>query len=149
MGKRLWGVRLDTASDLMDESIKKQKSKIPPSPRLQRASKNQKYKSKVKNNKSQNNLYGVNSRLVRAVREGMDREGFSYVKIIVSGGFNPERIEHFAKEKVPVDAYGVGSALVHGENDFTADIVMVEGKPIAKVGREYRPNNRLKRFIEE
>ena len=42
------------------------------------------------------------------------------------------------KRKLPVDVYGVGSALIHGQNDFTADVVMVEGKRCTKVGREYR-----------
>jgi nicotinate phosphoribosyltransferase len=46
---------------------------------------------------------------------------------------------------VPVDAYGVGSSLLRGENDFTADIVMLDGKPCAKVGRHYRPNPRLEK----
>ena len=44
---------------------------------------------------------------------------------------------------MPVDAYGVGSSLIRGSNDFTADVVMVEGQPCAKAGREYRPNDRL------
>jgi nicotinate phosphoribosyltransferase len=43
-----------------------------------------------------------------------------------------------------VDAYGVGSYLMRGVNAFTADIVLLEGKPCAKVGREYNPNSRLK-----
>ena len=30
-----------------------------------------------------------------------------------------------------------------GENAFTADVVLLDGKPCAKVGREYRPNPRL------
>ena len=29
----------------------------------------------------------------------------------------------------PVDAYGVGSSLIRGENDFTADVVLVDGRP--------------------
>ena len=41
---------------------------------------------------------------------------------------------------MPVDAYGVGSALIRGSNDFTADVVFVDGRPCAKVGREARPN---------
>ena len=45
----------------------------------------------------------------------------------------------------PVDAYGVGSSLIRGENDFTADVVMVDGRPCAKVGRAYSPNPRLER----
>ena len=36
---------------------------------------------------------------------------------------------------MPVDAYGVGSSLIRGENDFTADVVLVDGRPCAKVGR--------------
>ena len=44
---------------------------------------------------------------------------------------------------MPVDAYGVGSALIRGSNDFTADVVLVDGRPRAKVGREHRPNPRL------
>ena len=65
------------------------------------------------------------------------------VKIVVSGGFNAERIRAFEAAHVPVDAYGVGSALIRGSNDFTADVVLVDGRPCAKVGREYRPNPRL------
>jgi nicotinate phosphoribosyltransferase len=44
---------------------------------------------------------------------------------------------------VPVDSYGVGSALIRGENDYTADIVMTDGRPSAKAGRRYRPSSRL------
>jgi nicotinate phosphoribosyltransferase len=46
---------------------------------------------------------------------------------------------------VPVDAYGVGSSLIRGENDFTADVVIVDGRPCAKVGRHVMPNLRLER----
>jgi nicotinate phosphoribosyltransferase len=44
---------------------------------------------------------------------------------------------------VPVDSYGVGSALIRGENDFTADIVLTDGRPSAKAGRAFRPSTRL------
>ena len=77
----------------------------------------------------------------------MDKEGFNRVKIVVSGGFNPERIRQFTEEKVPVDVFGVGSTIVHGENDFTADVVQVEGSPMAKYGREYKSNSRLQKFM--
>ena len=46
---------------------------------------------------------------------------------------------------MPVDAYGVGSSLIRGDNDFTADIVLVDGRPRAKVGRRYSPNPRLEK----
>jgi nicotinate phosphoribosyltransferase len=42
-----------------------------------------------------------------------------------------------------VDAYGVGTSLLRGSNDFTADVVRVNGVPCAKVGREERPTQRL------
>jgi nicotinate phosphoribosyltransferase len=86
---------------------------------------------------------GVNERLVRKVRAALDDDGFERVRIVASGGFTVEKIEAFERLAVPVDAYGVGSSLIRGENDFTADIVMTDGRPTAKVGRRYRPNPRL------
>src|SRR4051795_7232317 len=86
---------------------------------------------------------GVNHVLVRKVRDALDAAGHERVKIVASGGFTPEKIRDFERLGVPVDAYGVGSSLLRGENDFTADIVLVDGKPCAKVGRRYRPNPRL------
>lgn len=118
LGKKLWGVRLDTASDIIDFSLTKIKSE-------------------------NREVYGVNPMLVKLVRKALNTAGFNHVKILVSGGFNVKKISMFEKEKTPVDGYGVGSALIHGSNDFTADIVEVEGKPIAKVGRTYKPNRRF------
>ncbi|MBA3821033.1 MAG: quinolinate phosphoribosyl transferase, partial [Deltaproteobacteria bacterium] len=54
-------------------------------------------------------------------------------------------IRAFEAAGVPVDSYGVGSSLIRGANDFTADVVVVDGRPCAKVGRELRPNPRLER----
>jgi nicotinate phosphoribosyltransferase len=65
------------------------------------------------------------------------------VKIVASGGFTVEKIEEFERDSVPVDTYGVGSSLIRGQNDFTADVVMTDGRPSAKVGRAYRPNPKL------
>jgi nicotinate phosphoribosyltransferase len=116
--KRLWGVRLDTAREIRDFSVK---GRGPGS-------------------------YGVCPELVWNVRRALDRAGFPWVKIIVSGGFNAERIREFVRKRVPFDAVGVGSHFYHERIDFTADIVKVNGKPCAKVGRRYRPNSRLKRI---
>jgi len=79
------------------------------------------------------------------VRRALDREGFTQVQIVVSGGFSVEKIRQFEEQGVPVDAYGVGSSLIRGQNDFTADVVEVDGRPCAKVGREVWPNPRLER----
>ena len=86
---------------------------------------------------------GVNERLVRKVRDALDENGFERVKIVVSGGFDAERIREFEAKGVPVDSYGVGSSLIRGDNDFTGDIVLTDGHESAKVGRKYRPNDRL------
>lgn len=111
LGKKLWGVRLDTAGDMIDISVS--------SP-------------------------GVNPELVRLVRQALDHAGHKHVKILVSGGFTEEKVKVFEKEHTPVDGYGVGSALVHGNNDFTADVVKVNGKKVAKAGRGYISSTRLR-----
>jgi len=117
LGPRLWGVRLDTSGQLVDRSLWGEMGDFDPR--------------------------GVNERLVRKVRDALDRDGFEQVKIVASGGFDVERIEAFERRGVPVDSYGVGSALIRGENDYTADIVMTDGRASAKVGRGYRENPRL------
>jgi len=117
LGPRLWGVRLDTSGQLVDRSLWHEMGEFDPR--------------------------GVNERLVRKVRGALDSNGFERVKIVVSGGFTIDKIRQFEENGVPVDAYGVGSSLIRGSNDFTADIVLTDGLPSAKVGREYRPNARL------
>ncbi len=123
LGTRLWGVRLDTSGTLVDRSIWHQMGTFKPT--------------------------GVNPHLVWNVRRALDAEGFDFVRIIVSGGFDPERIAVFEREGVPVDAYAVGSAFFAGSGryDFTADIVALERDGVwtecHKVGRPERPNARL------
>jgi nicotinate phosphoribosyltransferase len=79
------------------------------------------------------------------VRRALDAAGYSAVRIFVSGGFTVDKIRDFERAGVPVDGYGVGSSLFHGNFDFTADLVLLEGRPSAKVGRVYRPNPRLQK----
>jgi nicotinate phosphoribosyltransferase len=86
---------------------------------------------------------GVNEHLVRNVRAALDAAGRTAVKIVVSGGFTVEKIGRFEERGVPVDAYGVGSSLIRGSNDFTGDIVLTDGKPSAKAGRGLRDASRL------
>ncbi len=117
LGDRLYGVRLDTSEMLVDRSLDAQMGRFKPT--------------------------GVNPQLVWNVRDALDRHGYPEVRIVVSGGFNVEKIRQFESERVPVDAYGIGSSLFEGRFDFTADVVLKDGKPCAKVGREFRPNPRL------
>ncbi|MFL5870675.1 MAG: quinolinate phosphoribosyl transferase [Solirubrobacterales bacterium] len=119
LGDDLWGVRLDTSGTLIDRSLADA-----PGPESERR--------------------GVTPELVRRVRSALDDAGHERVAIVVSGGFDASKVERFEAEGTPVDAYGVGSALRRGENDFTADVVRVDGRPRAKAGREGRPNLRLR-----
>ncbi len=139
----LYGVRLDTSGSLRDESV----------PPLGDATLD----------------LGVNPRLVFLVRQALDSawetwdipsewlktaQDFCHnVKIVVSGGFNPEKIARFEKLSVPVDIYGVGSSLFdnHGPTvtDYTADVVRikVDGQwiDLAKIGRKALENPDLER----
>ena len=92
----------------------------------------------------------VTADLVKEVRAWLDLEGFKEVKIVVSGGLNPERIRYFINEGAPVDIFAVGSYISDAQPiDFTADLHEVEGKPIAKRGRMpgITSNPRLKRVM--
>jgi len=92
----------------------------------------------------------VTADLVKEVRAWLDLEGFKEVKIVVSGGFNPERIRQFISQRAPVDIFAVGSYISDAAPiDFSADLHEVEGKPIAKRGRMpgITPNPRLKRVM--
>lgn len=89
------------------------------------------------------NPHGVCKELIFALREALDKEGFNYVKIIVSSGFDEEKIIDFEKNNVPVDIYGVGTSLVKINIGFTGDLVELNGNPQAKEGRTNIPSNRL------
>ena len=121
LGERLWGVRLDTSELMVDRSLWPHMGDFKPT--------------------------GVNEVLVRRVREALDAAGLEHVHIVASGGFDADKIARFERAGAPVDAYGVGSSLVRGANDFTADVVRVEGRDCAKAGRRFRPNPRLERVL--
>ncbi|MBC5816692.1 MAG: quinolinate phosphoribosyl transferase [Candidatus Eremiobacteraeota bacterium] len=125
LGDRLWGVRLDTSGTLVDQSIVPQMGTFKPT--------------------------GVIPQLVWNVRNALDAEGFQKVRIVVSGGFTAEKIRVFERDRVPVDAYAVGSAFFDnaGDFDFTADIVALKDngdwREHHKFGRTERDNPNLQR----
>lgn len=91
-------------------------------------------------------LTGVNATLVRRLRAALDDAGHDDVGIVVSGGFDVPKIREFEKLGLPVASYGIGSSLIQGNYDFTADVVQLEGQPAAKVGRRFQSNPRLVRL---
>ncbi|MCL4394872.1 MAG: quinolinate phosphoribosyl transferase [Chloroflexi bacterium] len=128
LGSRLWGVRVDTSENMVDRAIFED---------IMDAGQGASMK-----------ITGVTPELIWKVRRALDDAGFDAVRIIASGGFTAERISHFEKLGVPIDVYGVGSTLFDGTGgkyDYTADVVRLNGVPLAKKGRRYRPNERLHR----
>jgi nicotinate phosphoribosyltransferase len=118
LGDDLWGVRLDTSERLVDRALQ--------------------------GRPDEERLRGVVPELALAVRAALDAAGHRRVRIVASGGFDAAKIARFEAAGAPVDSYGVGSALLRGEFDFTADVVELEGRRLAKTGRELRPNPRLR-----
>jgi nicotinate phosphoribosyltransferase len=116
---RVWGVQLATSEHLVDQSIIPVMGGFVPT--------------------------GVNPRLVWSVRNALDAEGFGDIKILVSGSITVARIREFEDDGVPVDAYGVGSALTSGRFSFVADVVMLDGAAHARAGRTLKPNPRMER----
>ncbi len=119
LGGRLWGVRLDTSETMVDRALWNEMGTFKPT--------------------------GVVPELVCAVRRALDAKGHDQVRIVVSGGFDAAKIAAFEAAGVPADAYGVGSSLLRGNTDFTADVVAVDGRPCGKAGRRAVPNPRLAR----
>jgi len=128
---KLFAVRLDTSGTMVDKSVREDMEKS-------------EYLGSFKPT-------GVNPQLVRNVHNALQKRGAWDVGIIVSGGFNPEKIKQFECLELPVIAYGVGSSLFDGNFDFTADIVSrhLEGSlrqiwfHNAKKGRRYNENAKL------
>lgn len=113
---------------------------------------------------------GVSPQLVFTVREAINATWESWdisnnlqdvahdfchnTQIVVSGGFNREKVTRFEKEGVPVDSYGVGSTFLTNDSrtnsDFTMDVVRVkingEWVDMPKVGRRPCDNPDLERI---
>lgn len=118
-GDKLGAVRLDTSLSLLDNYF-------------------------VRNNMNDLKYKGVSAELVFAVRKALDAEGFNKVRIVVSSSFSPAKIAEFKRLNVPVDLYGVGSYIVNTKTiGFTGDVVVVNDRPEAKVGRKEYFSERL------
>jgi nicotinate phosphoribosyltransferase len=111
---------------------------------------------------------GVTPALVRVVRDALDQAWRGWdvpagleevarafcagIRIVVTGGFNRDRIAQFEAAGAPVNTYGVGSSLFRNDKatntDFTMDVVRVkvdgEWRDMAKIGRRANPNPDLK-----
>ena len=116
--RRLWGVRLDTSESLVDRSLWERAGRLH-ADRRERAARPE-------------GARRARRRRLRARCASSSRAASPSTRSASS-----------RRTACPVDAYGVGSSLIRGSNDFTADIVVADGEPSAKVGRRLRPNPRL------
>jgi nicotinate phosphoribosyltransferase len=116
---RLWGVQLATPENLVDTSIIPMMGTFVPT--------------------------GVNAQLVWNVRNALDAEGLGDIKLLASSGVTLERIRQFEEEGVPVDAYGIGAALLAGRTGFTAAVVQLDRPLRLRVGSELRSNTRIEK----
>ena len=47
-----------------------------------------------------------------------------------------------SRQRLPPEIFAY-LGVIRGANDFTADVVLTDGRESAKVGRRFRPNERL------
>jgi len=133
------GVRLDTSAKLRDVSLHADDPKGV-SPVLVRTVRN-----------ALNNAWHAWTLTPEA--EAIAQEFCKQVQIVVTGGFNRDKIELFERARAPVDAYGVGSSLLSNakdtNTDFTMDVVRIfhnaQWIDVPKVGRRPCDNPDLRR----
>ncbi|WP_027333964.1 nicotinate phosphoribosyltransferase [Mycoplasma elephantis] len=116
-GKELVALRIDTAQNVRDKMFT--------------------------NNEDE---YGVTPNQVKRLRKALDENDGKHVKIVVSSGFNANKIKMFEEQKTPVDVYGVGASILKININFSADAVKLNGSEIAKFGRGYSYNPRLIKY---
>ena len=82
---------------------------------------------------------GVSAAAIWTMREALDKEGFTKVKIVASSGFSPAKCRLMAEAEAPLNVVGTGSYLPNrwSETYATADIVEYDNVPRVKVGREF------------
>ncbi|QNM93922.1 nicotinate phosphoribosyltransferase [Mycoplasma sp. Pen4] len=114
LGDKVWGIRIDTSKNMVDHMFDGEEPQ-----------------------------YGVNPEQIIRLRNALDQAGATNYKIVVSSGFNADKIKLFEDLKVPVDYYGVGQSIFKLNNSFSADATILNGKPQAKEGRGYRHNPNL------
>ncbi len=117
---KVWAVRIDTSSSLIDKGLERKGKKI----------------------------YGVNSELIKLVRKALDKKNMNDVKIIVSSGINKDSIIKFNKEKALVDIYGIGSAFIERTVFFTGDLIELNEKLEAKFGRKIEINRYIDKMVK-
>jgi nicotinate phosphoribosyltransferase len=78
--------------------------------------------------------------LAREARRLLDEAGFTDTRILASGGVDEYAIDELVSAGAPIDAFGVGTALVVSADkpglDIAYKLVAYDGRPVAKYSRE-------------
>jgi len=93
---------------------------------------------------------GVSVEGVAAVRRALDAHGCGFVNIVLSSGFSDlEKLLAFKEAEARLGRLfeGLGIGAMFPARNATADIVRVEGRHFAKLGRSFQPSRRLVRVI--
>ncbi len=82
---------------------------------------------------------GVSAAAIIHIRNTLNENGWSKVKIIASSGFTASKCKLFGNIKVPVDIIGTGSYIPENwsETYATADIIRYDKVNLVKKGREF------------
>ena len=118
--KDIFAVRIDTSSSLIDKTLQNKKIKE----------------------------YGVNDTLVKLVRKELDKNNMHNVKIIVSSNINENKIKEFNSKNTPIDIYGIGNYFLNRSVLFTGDLIKLNDKYEAKVGRNIPIEKYLNKMIK-
>lgn len=125
LGQRLYGIRIDTAGE-----------------------------NTAQGGQPQGAVYhagtGVTVSAVRALRNALDDAGHQSVNIVLSSGFgDAEKLRAFVEAEKSggrlFESLGVGG--LFPTRMVTADIVRVDGRDMAKTGRQFMHNPRLRRVL--
>ncbi|WP_322962754.1 nicotinate phosphoribosyltransferase [Mycoplasmopsis cynos] len=114
LGNKVWGVRIDTSKNMVDHMFDNEEPH-----------------------------YGVNPEQVFRLRKALNEAGATKYKIVVSSGFDENKIKYFESLNTPVDYYGVGQSVFKLNNSFSADATILNGQKQAKEGRKYHHNPNL------
>lgn len=117
MFSKIYAVRIDTSKNLVDESL-----------------------LATIDNQRNMNLNGCNPYLVQLVRDFLDQNNASHIKIVVSSGITLEDVKNYNKQNSAIDYFGIGSYLNHLSIHITADLVYLDNIPQAKKGRKLAKN---------
>lgn len=116
-------VRVDTSKNLIDKSLQD----------IFKISKDDK-------------LFGVNEKLILKIREKLNNLGYKNTKIIATSSINEKIVKEYTDKKVPIDLYGIGKSFLNLNVTYTADLIKLNDKYLAKFGRDQNIDNYIKKM---